>query len=60
MARAIARRGHDVVIYTTNYDGASVLDGRAGFDFAVSRGVYFWQIQMKHRELVRERGPAKK
>ena len=36
------------------------LDGRAGFDFAVSRGVHFWQIQMKHRELVRDRGPAKK
>ena len=49
-----------MAIYTTNYDGASVLDGRAGFDFAVSRGVHFWQIQMKHRELVRERGPAKK
>ena len=26
MARAIARRGHDVAIYTTNYDGASDLD----------------------------------
>jgi hypothetical protein len=26
----------------------------------VSRGVHFWQIQMKHRELVRDRGPAKK
>jgi hypothetical protein len=26
LARAIARRGHDVSIYTTNFDGASVLD----------------------------------
>lgn len=26
MARAIARRGHDVAIYTTNFDGASDLD----------------------------------
>lgn len=39
---------------------AGFLDGRAGFDFAVSRAVHFWQIQMKYRELVRTRGPAKK
>lgn len=26
MARAIARRGHDVAIYTTNFNGASDLD----------------------------------
>jgi len=30
------------------------LDGRAGFHFAVARGVYFWQIGLKTREL-RER-----
>lgn len=39
---------------------AGFLDGRAGFDFAISRAVHFWQIQMKYRELVRARGPAKK
>jgi glycosyltransferase involved in cell wall biosynthesis len=27
------------------------LDGRAGFDYAVARGVYYWQIGLKMREL---------
>jgi len=27
-----------------------VLDGRAGFDYAVARGVYYWQIGLKMRE----------
>ena len=39
---------------------AGFLDGSAGFDFAISRAVHFWQIQMKYRELVRACGPAKK
>lgn len=39
---------------------AGFLDGRAGFDFAISRAVHFWQTEMKYRELVRTRGPAKK
>ena len=39
---------------------AGFLDGIAGFDFAISRAVHFWQIHMKYSELVRARGPAKK
>lgn len=39
---------------------AGFLDGRAGFDFAVARALHFWQIGVKLREIIRERGPAKK
>lgn len=36
------------------------LDGRAGFDFAIARATHFWQVDLKYRELLRTRGPAKK
>lgn len=36
---------------------AGFLDGRAGFDFAVARAFYFWQIDLKLREKIREKGP---
>lgn len=36
---------------------AGFLDGRAGFDFAVGRAFYFWQIDLKLRERIREKGP---
>lgn len=31
-----------------------LLDGRAGFQFAVSRAFYYWQIELKRRELQRQ------
>jgi glycosyltransferase involved in cell wall biosynthesis len=32
---------------------AGFLDGRAGFDYAVALSMYYWQIGVKHRELLR-------
>jgi glycosyltransferase involved in cell wall biosynthesis len=32
------------------------LDGRAGLQFAISRGFYYWQVGMKQRELLRGAG----
>jgi hypothetical protein len=32
------------------------LDGRAGFEFALVRALYFWQIKLKVREIIREEG----
>jgi hypothetical protein len=31
------------------------LDGRAGLDFAIARGFYYWQVQLKLRERRRRR-----
>ncbi len=32
---------------------AGFLDGRAGFDYAMALSMYYWQIGVKHRELLR-------
>ncbi len=32
---------------------AGFMDGRAGFDFAIARAFYYWQIGLKRRELMR-------
>ena len=32
------------------------LDGRAGFEFALVRALYFWQIKLKVREMIRAEG----
>jgi glycosyltransferase involved in cell wall biosynthesis len=34
---------------------AGFLDGRAGFHYALSRAYYYWEIQLKRRELERRR-----
>lgn len=34
------------------------LDGRAGFDFAMSRAFYYWQVGLKQRELKRRQHSA--
>jgi len=34
---------------------AGFLDGRAGLDYALARGFYYWQIGLKRRELARTR-----
>ncbi len=50
-----------VVAFVSSYIlHAGFLDGRAGFDFAVARATHFWQVELKYRELLRTRGPAKK
>jgi glycosyltransferase involved in cell wall biosynthesis len=36
---------------------AGFLDGRAGFDFAIGRAFYYWQTDLKMRELIRQKGP---
>lgn len=35
---------------------AGFLDGRAGIDYAIALSMYYWQIEMKHRELRRIAG----
>jgi hypothetical protein len=35
---------------------AGFLDGRAGFDYAMALAMYYWQIGVKYRELVRNEG----
>ena len=39
---------------------AGFLDGRAGFDFALFRAFYLWQIDLKMRERIRLMGPPKR
>ena len=39
---------------------AGFLDGRAGFDFALFRAFYLWQIDLKMRERIRMMGPPKR
>ena len=36
------------------------LDVRGGLDFAIAPATQFWQIDLKYRELLRNRGPAQK
>jgi glycosyltransferase involved in cell wall biosynthesis len=36
------------------------LDGRAGFDFALHRAFYLWQIDLKMRERIRKLGPPRR
>lgn len=39
---------------------AGFLDGRAGFDFALHRAFYLWQIDLKMRERIRKMGPPRR